>query len=126
MIENLKDKIKGKKNINIILAFIVILMIVVYSVEKSMIVAPITGLVTITCFHLWENPKFVEKILLFLGKHSTNIWLTHMFFYLVLFKNLVFRVKKPILILVLMFAICIAVSCITNIVEKLIYSFKLH
>ena len=119
VIENLKDKIRNKKTATIMLAFIVILMIVVHSIEQSMIVAPITGLVTLTCFHLWEKPEFIEKILLFLGKHSTNIWLTHMFFYLVLFKDFVFKVKEPILILVVMFAICIVTSYIINFIDDL-------
>lgn len=30
----------------------------------------------------WEE-KLEEKILLFFGKHSTNIWLTHMQFYMI-------------------------------------------
>ena len=118
VIERLRDKIKDKKIDIIILAFIAILMVVVHSIEQSMVVAPVTGLVTLTCFHLWKKPKFIEKILLFLGKHSTNIWLTHMFFYLVLFKDFVFLVKEPVLILIFMFGICIGVSYIINFIEE--------
>ena len=79
-------------------------------VIRSLFIAPLTGLVIIFLFVLWEKPVWVEKIFLILGKHSTNIWLTHMFFYLFIFKNLVFKAKYPLLILTFMLGITIVVS----------------
>lgn len=29
-----------------------------------------------------DNPKWINKLLRFSGNHSTNMWLTHMFFYM--------------------------------------------
>ena len=46
---------------------------------------PFYGLAVFVLFNLWEKGKIAEKIWLFLGKHSTNIWLTHMFFYLYIY-----------------------------------------
>ena len=51
---------------------------------------------------------------LLLGKHSTNIWLVHMFFYLVLFRGFAFSV----LILVLMLAVCFASSWVIEILLR--------
>ena len=83
-----------------------------HCVIQSAIVAPITGLGTLICFYLWNKPKWIEKTFLFLGKHSTNIWLIHMFFYARLFTNFVFVAKYPILIFALMMSVCIGVSYI--------------
>lgn len=123
IIETLRAKIKNKRFISVSLMAVVVMMIVLHAVEQSMIMAPITGLVTLTCFHLWNKPRCIEQLLLFLGKHSTNIWLTHMFFYMVLFKDLVFIVREPLLILILTFAICIAVSYLINGIENVLNRF---
>lgn len=95
-----------------------IVMFLLHAVEKSLIIAPITGLSTIVCFHTIEKPNWLCKTTLFLGKHSTNIWLVHMFFYLVLFKDFVFIAKYPLLILLLMPVICIAVSYGINLIYQ--------
>lgn len=83
---------------------------------RNIIVAPATGLVLIMILKFCPRPKFVEKTLLFFGKHSTNIWLTHMFFYLVVFKDLVYSARYPILIYIFMLAICVTVSFVINLI----------
>ena len=52
--------------------------IITYCLQKALIM-PFYGLAVFVLFNLWEKGKIAEKIWLFLGKHSTNIWLTHMF-----------------------------------------------
>ena len=66
--------------------------------------------------YLINLPRCVKRILAFWGKHSTNIWLVHMFFYLTLFENFVFVFKYPLLITILMFAICLIVSQVVNLI----------
>lgn len=83
---------------------------------RNIIVAPATGLVLIMILKFCPKSKFVEKTLLFFGKHSTNIWLTHMFFYLVVFKDLVYSARYPILIYIFMLAICVTVSFVINLI----------
>lgn len=85
-------------------------------IVRNIIIAPVTGLVLIMILKFCPKSKFIKKTLLFLGKHSTNIWLTHMFFYLVVFKDLVYSAKYPILIYIFMLAICVAVSSAINII----------
>lgn len=77
------------------------------SVIPSTFFAPASGAVLLAVFAVLRKPVWLEKALLFIGGHSTNIWLTHMFFYAVLFKNLVFCAKYPILIMGLMLALTI-------------------
>lgn len=91
-----------------------------HAIVPSLIVAPITGLSTIVCFSVAEKPKWIQKSLLFLGHHSTNIWLIHMFFYLVLFKDFVFVAKYPAPIFLFLLIICVSVSYIIQFCYKLL------
>ena len=77
-----------------------------------------TGIVTIVLFNIVKKGKALEGVLLLLGKHSTNIWLTHMFFYNVLFVNFVFIAKYPIAIFAFMMALTIGSSYIINLINK--------
>lgn len=76
------------------------------------------------CFHLWEKGEKTEKFFLFFGTHSTNIWLLHMFFYLYIFKDLVFVVKYPVFIYLLMIGICTGCSYIINFILKIMWKSK--
>lgn len=72
----------------------------------------LTSLFFFICFHLWKKSERVERFFLFWSKHSTNIWLVHMFFYMTLFTDLVFVVKYPIFIYCFMLALCVMSSWI--------------
>lgn len=114
--------IKNKKIPNAVVAFvsclIVLAMIVAHGIVPNEMVQVFTGLVTIVLINIVKKGKVLESILLFLGKHSTNIWLTHMFFYSVLFTDLVFVAKYPIAIFALMMALTIGSSYIINLINK--------
>lgn len=84
----------------------------------SLFVAPVTGSVIMSLFTLWRKPKWVEHAFLFVGSHSTNIWLTHMFFYLVLFRGFVYKAQYPIFIFGYMMAVTIALSMLLQVVQK--------
>ena len=62
-------------------------------VIRSLFIAPVTGMTIVFLFTLWRKPVWVERMFMILGRHSTNIWLIHMFFYLCIFKNLVFKLS---------------------------------
>lgn len=68
---------------------------------QSAFVAPFAAAAVLAGLFLAKLPEWVEKVFLLLGKHSTNIWLVHMFFYLSLFPGFVFAAKYPVLILCL-------------------------
>lgn len=87
-------------------------------VIPSLFVAPVTGFAVMTLFHFWDKPQFVKKAFLLAGGHSTNIWLTHMFFYSVMFKNLVYVAKYPLLIFAFMLAVTIPLSMLLQLVER--------
>lgn len=86
--------------------------------------AVLTGIVAIAAFllfNLWEKGNAAERVLTFLGDHSTNIWLTHMFFYAYVFKGLVEKAKYPIPMLLFMLALCIVVSYVIKGIQRILY-----
>lgn len=87
-------------------------------IVPNMIAAPFSGIVIIIGFVLINKPLWLERLFLFLGKHSTNIWLTHLFFYAVIFEDFIYIAKYPVLILFLMFGITISLSQVINYVMK--------
>ena len=90
-------------------------------IVPSLFVAPVTGSIIMALFILWKKPKWLEQAFLFLGKHSTNIWLTHMFFYLVLFRYFVYKAKYPIFIFAFMMVITTVVSALLQLIQKPIH-----
>ena len=85
-----------------------------HCVVQTLFVAPFTAASVLAGLFLAKLPWRIEQGFLQLGKHSTNIWLVHMFFYHRLFPGFVFAAKYPVLILLLMLAICFVVSAVIN------------
>lgn len=86
---------------------------VIYMLEKA-ILMPFYAAFIFSLFNSGRISEKVQKCFLFLGKHSTNIWLIHMFFYLCMFPGLVFSVKYPLFILLYLLGICIVISYAIN------------
>lgn len=88
----------------------------------------IVASITFFCFNLWEKSTFVQSIFMFLGKHSTNIWLTHMFFYLHMFPGLAQKAKYPILVLLALLGYSLFASFIIDFLEMMLNTTlkKLH
>lgn len=105
---------------NLVLAIIVLIAFSVHCFIETLFIAIFTGMAVILCFNLWNKGKLFTNIFSFFGTHSTNIWLTHMFFYFVLFEDLVFVAKYPLFCLVLMLIITVFISFVINFVMKLI------
>ena len=93
-----------------------------FNIIHKTILVGIVAFLSFMIFNLIRKTEIVKKIFMFLGKHSTNIWLTHMFFYLVLFKGLVIKAQYPILMLILMLFLCITTSYIIMGIEYIVYS----
>lgn len=67
-----------------------------FNLLQKYVLAGTVGVLTFFLFNLWKKSANTKKVFLFLGKHSTNIWLVHMFFYMHLFRNLVSIVQFPV------------------------------
>ena len=98
----------------------ILIVIMLYGHTKiipSLFIAPCTGFAIIVIFHFWEKPAIIQNMFGYMGKHSTNIWLTHMFFFSTLFPRMVYIAHWPILIFGLLLAIVILVSELLQKVE---------
>lgn len=103
--------IRGK---NIICMSIIVLMIIAHGVVQTLFVAPFIGIVFVCLFNLMNKPKWFNAGMTYIGRHSTNLWLIHMFFYLVYFRELVFLPKFPLLIFVWLVVLCLLASSLIN------------
>lgn len=114
------DRVAGqKKNIYLLTAVMVVsLGLCVIELTVSMYFFSIFYFI---CFHVWKKTDKIEKFFLFFGRHSTNIWLVHMFFYLSIFKGLVFVVKYPVFILAFMLGLTLACSYMIDFIMKLLW-----
>ena len=119
-ISNIFNKLKFK---NILSIFLIMLMIVAHGFVQSLFVAVFTGVAFIVLFNLIDKPKWLDDLLEYISRHSTNMWLIHMFFYMIYFKKLVFAPKYPTLIFIWLVTLCIATSIIINIMYKPIINF---
>lgn len=70
------------------------------------------AVVVFLLFNLWEKGQRTKRVMLFLGKHSTNIWLVHMFFYSGFLRGPVLASRYPVLMLASLLALCIVSSCV--------------
>ncbi|MGP4074906.1 acyltransferase family protein [Halobacillus sp. K22] len=94
----------------------IVLLIIIHSIYESMIIAPLTAISFICLFSAMDKSKFLRKVLTYFGVHSTNIWLTHMFFYMSMFPAIVFAPKYPILIYMLLIVLCLVTSYLINLI----------
>ncbi|MBO0962176.1 acyltransferase, partial [Neobacillus sp. MM2021_6] len=121
-----KVKVYSKINIlfndlamkNVLCLLGIFFLVIIHAFYESMIIAPITGIAFICLFNMIDKSAKFQKFLDFFGNHSTNLWLTHMFFYMTIFPNLTFAPKYPILIFLWLIILCLISSFIINFIYK--------
>ncbi|WP_020062968.1 acyltransferase family protein [Bacillus sp. 123MFChir2] len=96
----------------------IVMLVVIHSLYESMIIAPFTAIAFICFFNLMDKSNFIQRIFTFFGNHSTNIWLTHMFFYMSIFPKLTFAPRYPIIILGWLIVMCLASSYVINFIYQ--------
>lgn len=70
-------------------------------------------------FDLISSIPFISHLLKFLGKHSTNIFLTHTFIYYYFYTEYIYSLKYDWLILIVMLSLCSIVSMVMEFAKKL-------
>lgn len=123
---NLYKKIKqilGKiKCDNKIFYFIIILLVIMvrrykgYEIFKDPVLVPVFIFSIVNILY----KSRIQKIFNYLGKHSTNMWLTHTFFCYYYFQGLTFYPKISILILIWLIILSLSASYIINYILKCI------
>lgn len=103
---------------NIYCSLGILFLVLFHSIYESMIIAPITAIAFICLFTLMNKSERIVRLLEFFGKHSTNIWLTHMFFYMTIFPELTFAPRYPVLIFIWLLILCLVSSYLINSIYK--------
>ena len=109
------DKKKYAQLLPILLTLIILAMNIII---ENWVIGPITAILVIITISITKINKSIQNFLIYISSHSTNIWLTHMFFYMVFFKKLVYAPKLSILIFSWLILLCIGTSYLINYIYK--------
>ena len=119
MFNKIKEKVK-LRNINYFIILIVTIILIAITVNISVIGELIKILVTPFFIFILSNLISENSFIVKLGNHSTNIWLSHAFFYDYLFSSFIFSPKYSVLIVLKLLVILLIVSIIINKIISLI------
>lgn len=91
-----------------------ILVIIIRANLCHMIFAPFSAIALIVLFATYSWGEVGKKILLFFGKHSTNMWLTHMQFYMIFAPTLVFGSRNVFIIMLTLVLLSLIASYVID------------
>ncbi|MCM3650414.1 acyltransferase family protein [Metabacillus litoralis] len=108
---------------NIFCALGIFSLVIIHSIFETMFIAPFTAIAFICLFNLLDKTIFIQKVFILFGNHSTNIWLTHMFFYITFLSELTFAPRYPVLIFFWLLLLCLITSYVINLIYQPIIQF---
>ena len=108
------------KNKELLFVIGTILLIAVHSKVPNFIIAPFTALLFVFLFVQLKLNSFFSKILDFFTPHATNIWLIHMFFYMIFFKSFIYSAYYVLPIFLLLVFCCIGSSIVVNKINNVV------
>lgn len=109
---------KNLKFKNIIIVGLISLLVIFHAIIPNFIVAPFTGLGFIFLYCQLSLSEKIQKIIDFFTPHSTNLWLIHMFFYLIFFPTFIYSFKYPLIIFSVLVLIGVLCSFVINFINK--------
>lgn len=112
---NLFDRIKFK---NTAALTGILLLVLFHGLVPNFIVAPFTGLGFIFLFLQLDLHASVNKLIDFFMPHATNIWLVHMFFYMIYFPEFIYSPKFVVPIFALLVVLSLLSSYLIKAIEK--------
>lgn len=115
LISDVFNKIKFKNSLAIIL---ILASIIFHCLVPNFVVAPFTGLAFIFMFLQIKLPNFLTRILDYLTSHATNIWLVHMFFYIIYFPDFIYGFQYVSIIFLVLVMMCLLSSYLINFINK--------
>lgn len=117
IIDNSKVLSKVRKSYLLPWAFIIII-VAIRAKLGHMIFAPFSAIALIILFGTYNWGKIGEKILRYFGRHSTNMWLTHMQFYMIFTPTLVFCSRNVFVIMMTLIVLSLMGSYIVDWIYK--------
>lgn len=98
----------------------IVLLVVFHGLVPNFIVAPFTALGFIFLFLQLDLPLYFNKLLDFFTPHATNMWLIHMFFYMIYFKDFIYSANFVLFIFLLLVLCCVLSSIVINKINELV------
>jgi len=100
-----------------------IMLVVLYAAARNVNAYPLMidcllVLLVVQVYSLIKWPKSVVTVMVFLGKHSMNIFLFHTFIYYYWFRDFIYASRNPIIIFLTLLVICIPISMLLEWVKK--------
>lgn len=105
---------KNIKLKNYLIILMMIGLVVFHGLVPNFIVAPFTAIAFIFLYLQLDLPKIGDRLLDFFTPHATNIWLIHMFFYMIYFKDFVYSFQYVPVIYFVLLIMCVASSYLVN------------
>lgn len=121
----IKSRLENSFNrltINAVILMSLVFMFIAKTYVPSLYTAIFTGIGLVICYLIINKPKFISATLAYLGHHSSNIWLTHMFLYLhfSFFKPYIYYFNDPVIIFTTLLLMCLLFSYFINSTESFI------
>ena len=92
----------------------------VFETFAYLIDAPIAFLLVYSIYEMIPGKSIPGRVLGFLGKHSMNIYFVHTFFYLILWRDYIYKPKVAILIFFCLLLVSLLYSVLLELMKKLI------
>ena len=127
--EFLHQKIQGNNKkqyyLRKLLAFIMTVLLLVVAFEMGNNIAshymyPFGFAIVFLCYEFLEGIPGVKHILMFIGKHSTNIFLVHTFIYLYFYEEFIYSFGYDWLILLVLLLVCLIVSAVIELLKVIL------
>lgn len=112
MLEKLKQRTLNSQHSTLILFIIFILLKM--TMGSSSLPNSLFAVIYICLFVCQKRSVWFEAVCRYFGRHSTNIWLIHAFFYAHLFHTFIYSPRYPLLIFLLLLGVSLACSYVVR------------
>lgn len=108
------------KQPSLVAVAVIMLAVVFHGLVPNFVVAPFTAVVFIFMFLQIKLPLFFNKVLDYFTPHATNLWLVHMFFYLIYFPDFIYRFTYVIPIFTALVGVSLVSSYLVNYINQFV------
>lgn len=108
---------------NIFIYLILIGLVVIHGFIETLFIGAFLGIIFIVIFNLIDKNEKIKSFFQYMGDHSTNLWLIHMFIYMIFLKKLVYSLKYPPFIFIWLIILCLPFSYLINYLDKIILKY---
>lgn len=102
------------RNKSIIAILCIIILFVIHGFIPNFVIAPFLAIPFIFLWNQITLCKYLVSFFLWLSNHATNLWLVHMFFFMIYFESYIYAPKYPFLVFVNLLFWSIAASYFIN------------